>query len=44
MEKVWTTKEVCDFLEWDYKRKNNELGSPLHFKTVPELVDWLESH
>ncbi len=44
MEKEWTTKEVHGFLEWDYKRKNKELGSPVHFKTVPELFAWLKSH
>ena len=44
MEKEWTTQEVCNFLEWDYKRKNNQLGSPITFKSVPELLTWLESH
>lgn len=43
MEKKWTTEEIYNFLEWDYKRKNNQLGSSLRFKTVPELFTGLEN-
>lgn len=42
-ERKWSVDEVHGFLEWDHKRKNDELGSPVRFKTVKDLRAWLNS-
>jgi len=42
MEKGWTSKEIDTFMEFEKKRKNNELGPPIRFKTVSKLSAWLK--
>jgi hypothetical protein len=39
----WTVQEVNAFGEWNDKRKNGQLGAPMHFKTVDDLVSWLNA-
>ena len=37
----WTFEEVKGFSEWDKKRKEGKLGTPVRFETVDELESWL---
>jgi len=37
----WTVEEVVAFSEWDKKRKDNKLGSPVVFNSADELMKWL---
>ena len=39
----WTVEEVKAFSEWDQKRKDNKLGSPVVFNSADGLMKWLRS-
>lgn len=41
--KGWTLEEVNAFAIWDKKRKNGELGVPMHFNNADELMAWLKN-
>lgn len=42
-KKAWTKGEVDAFSEWDQKRGKGELGAPMHFNNVDELMNWLHA-
>jgi len=39
----WTVEEVKAFSDWDKKRKSGQLGAPMRFNTVDELMKWLHA-
>ena len=39
----WTVEEVKAFSDWDQKRKDGKLGSPVVFNNADELLKWLHS-
>ena len=43
VSRKWTVDEVKGFSKWEQARNDDQLGAPVTFNTVDELMDWLHA-